>query len=99
MLTYLVLGRYTQPGAFAINNLPTADMATAHFQQAGIVLKSLYLTLGQYDLVASIEVPDEQTLMRLIVQIATQGLLSTQTLRAFTVDEFGEVAATAYSNT
>jgi len=45
--------------------------------------------LGQYDIVTIVEAPDEQSFMSFGFALGSAGNVRTQTLRAFTKDEFG----------
>jgi uncharacterized protein with GYD domain len=51
-------------------------------------------TVGAYDLIATLEAPDEETLAALLT-LAAQGNLRTTTLRAFTANEMKGVIAKA----
>jgi uncharacterized protein with GYD domain len=87
--TYIALTKYTQKGIEAI-----ADSARRHaeqqetFRRLGVVSKDLYLTMGSYDLVHVMEAPDDETMMKLSLTLNSWGWVRTETLRAFTVDEF-----------
>jgi len=46
-----------------------------------------YLTMGRFDQVAFLEVPDDETAAKLAIMVAGRGNATTETLRAFTMDE------------
>ena len=50
-------------------------------------MKAFYLTMGQYDAVAVIEAPDDETAAKGALITASAGNVSTETLRAFTEQE------------
>jgi uncharacterized protein with GYD domain len=50
------------------------------------------LTLGQYDFVTQVEAPDDETFARALLGIASSGNITTETLRAFTEEEYGRIA-------
>ena len=56
-------------------------------------MKSIYWTLGQYDLVTYCEAKDEAAITAFGLALASQGNVRTQTLRAFTRDEMNAVIA------
>ena len=94
MPTYISLLRYTQKGAENIKESPARlDAAKKLFQSMGSELKAWYLTLGQYDAVVISEGPDDETAAKLLLMIAAQGNIRTETFRAFTEDEYREVIA------
>jgi len=49
------------------------------------------MTLGEYDLVTTIEVPSDEVLLQLALEVAKVGNLRTTTLKAFTRDEVAAV--------
>ena len=88
MASYVILINYTEQGVKDMKNFRARRDATrAALQQAGGRLISFYLTLGQYDAVAVIEVPDATTAARVGLGIAALGNLRTATMQAFTEDE------------
>ena len=89
MPTYLSLIKYTQQGAATIKESPTRlDIARRAAQALGGQIKEWYLTLGQYDAIAVIEMPSEETLAQLLLVLAAAGNIQTETCRAFTEDEY-----------
>lgn len=88
MIRYVTLLNFTDQGIRNVKQ--TIDRAKAFKATAdklGATLKDLYWTQGSYDLVATIEVPDEQTGMSLLLALGSLGNIRSQTLRAFTSDE------------
>jgi uncharacterized protein with GYD domain len=94
MPTYIALLQYTQKGLENIKQSPSrVDAARKAFQQAGGEMRALYLTMGQYDLVSIIEAPDDQTMAKIALALGAQGNVRTQTLKAFTEEEFHKIVA------
>jgi uncharacterized protein with GYD domain len=90
-----VLLRYTQQGVEKIKESPTRlDAAKKAFQAMGAELKQWYLVMGQYDAVIIGEAPDDETVAKLALAIGAQGSIRTETLRAFTEDEYRKIIAT-----
>ena len=54
-------------------------------------LKSFHMLMGQYDAAAIIEAPDDATLARINLWLSSKGSLRSETLRAFTEDEYREI--------
>ena len=70
------------------------DAAKEGFRKMGAELKEYYATTGQYDAVVISEAPDDETFAKVSLAIGMQGNVRTETLRAFTEDEYrGLVAA------
>lgn len=51
------------------------------------------MTLGRYDVVAVGEVPDDETAAKLALSLSSAGAIRTETLRAFTEDEYRDIIA------
>jgi uncharacterized protein with GYD domain len=94
MATYISLIRFTQKGIENIREGPKRlDAARERFRAAGAELKAFYLVNGQYDAVVIAEAPDDETIARLALGIGSLGMVRTETLRAFTEDEYRKIVA------
>jgi uncharacterized protein with GYD domain len=94
MPTYVVFTKYTPQGMKSIKDSPARlDAAKQTIKKAGGELKAYYLLMGQYDEMAIIEAPDDTTLAKLLVALGAQGNVSTQTLKAFTEEEYRAIIA------
>ena len=94
MSTYISLIKYTQQGVQNIKESPARfDAAKKALQSMGGDLKQVFLTMGQYDLVIIAEAPDDETMGRFLLATGSLGNVSTQTMRAFTEDEFRKIVA------
>ena len=70
---------------------PTASAARQAIEQAGGRLLGLYLVMGDHDLVAISEAPDDETYARTILAAAARGAVRTKTLKAFTEEEYRRI--------
>ncbi len=94
MATYITLLRYTHQGVTTIKDAPgRVDAARKAFRSLGAELKALYLVMGQYDFVALIEAPDDTTAAKASLALGSKGNVSSETLRAFTEDEFRSIVS------
>src|SRR5437773_2419212 len=94
LATFITLARYTQQGVSKIKDSPTrVDNFRNAAQKAGGSLKSMYLTLGRYDLVLITEAPSDDVVVRLTLATASLGNVTTETLRAFSEDEFRKIVS------
>ena len=94
MATYIILTRYTQQGIENIKKSPARlDVAKKMFQNMGAELKEFYLVTGQYDMVVVAEAPDDETATKLALAIGSKGNVRTETLRAYTEDEYRKIIA------
>jgi uncharacterized protein with GYD domain len=92
MPTYISMLRYTQQGISAVKNAPARiDAAKEAYRKAGGELKSIFLTLGQYDLVVIAEMPNDEAVGRMALALGAQGNIRSETMRAFTEAEFKKI--------
>jgi len=94
MATFITLLRFSPQGIGSIKESPKRlDAAKQAFRAMGAELKQWYLVQGQYDAVVIGEAPDDETAMKLALLINSQGAVRTETLRAFTEDEYRKIVA------
>lgn len=94
MATYISLLRFTQQGIKSIKDSPArVDAARKAYQAQGANLKAIYLTMGQYDIVTISEAPNDETVAKLALALGSLGNIQTETLRAFTEDEYRKIIA------
>ena len=94
MPTYVGLFRYTQKGIETIKEGPKrTDAAKKAVEAVGGKVVGLYLTMGQYDAVVIAEFPDDETAAKVILAGASQGNMRSETLRAFTEEEYRRIIA------
>jgi uncharacterized protein with GYD domain len=94
MSTYIVLVNFTQKGVENIKESPARlEAAKGAFKAMGGELKAYYSVMGRYDAVVIAEGPDDETAAKLALAIGSQGNVRTETLRAFTEDEYLKIIA------
>lgn len=94
MPTYISLVEFTKEGIEYIEDSPDRlDEARAFAEELDGEITGFYLTFGQYDIVVVSEFPDDETYAQFALTIASLGAVSTETLKAFTEDEYREVIA------
>ena len=94
MATYIVLTSFTDQGIRTIKDTTKrADAVRETARKMGIETKSLYWTVGKYDVVVTFEAPDDATMTALSLAISSAGNVRTQTMRAFTKDEVTGILA------
>ena len=92
MATYIMLVSYSQKGIENVKESPARlDAAKKAFQSMGAELKEFYLVMGQYDIVVVCEAPDDETITKLALSIGSRGAIRTETLRAYTEDEYRKI--------
>lgn len=93
MATYVSLVSFTDQGIRTIKESPgrfEAFKTTA--EKLGVTVKSVYYTVGSYDLVLVTE-GTEEAVTAALLKGGSLGNVRTQTLRAFSVDEIRKILA------
>jgi len=94
MPTYVSLLRYTEEGIKKIKESPTRlEAAKQSVRAMGGELKAFYLVMGQYDAVVISEVPDDEAASRFALATGARGYVRTETMRAYTEDEYRQLIA------
>ena len=92
MPVYISLYRWTDQGIKNVKNSPARLEAGLKAAEAmGIKSIGTYITMGQYDLITIGEAPNEETIAMFALAIGAQGNVHTETLRAFTTEEFHQI--------
>jgi uncharacterized protein with GYD domain len=92
MKTYITLLSYTEQGISTIESSPDrVEAAKELVEEMGGEFKDFYLTFGEYDGVAVAEFPDDETATQYALTLGKAGNARTETLKAFTHEEFEEL--------
>ncbi len=94
MPSYLALLRWTQKGVQNIKESPARlEKAKSLLSSVGGEFKGFYMTMGAYDMVLRFETPDEATAAKFLLAMESQGSVQSETLRAFTEEEYRKIIA------
>jgi uncharacterized protein with GYD domain len=94
LATYIILARWTTQGLQKIGDSPSRlEAGKTAFEAAGVRFKEFYMVMGRYDMISVVEAPDDATLARATLAVASKGYLQTETLRAFTESEYKKIFA------
>ena len=92
MATYIVLANFTDQGARNIKDTTKrADVFKELARSFGATVKDVYWTLGQYDIAAIVDAPDDTVVTALGLALGKSGNVRTQTLRAFSQAEMSAI--------
>ncbi len=92
MATYIMLANWTDQGARNVRDSPRRlDAAKKLLQDMGGDFRTVYLTMGDYDLIAVYEAPDDAVAARFTMQLGMLGNVRTRTLKAFPEAAFREI--------
>jgi uncharacterized protein with GYD domain len=94
MSTYFVLVNWTEKGIQQVKDSPKRfDAAKKLLREMGGEIKSVHLTLGEYDLVLLCEASDDAVMARFVMQLGMLGFVRTKTLKAFPETAYREIIA------
>jgi uncharacterized protein with GYD domain len=92
MPTYITLASFTDQGVRnAKDSIKRAEAFKEMAKKHGATVKELVWTLGQYDIVVTLEAPDDDTVTALNLSVGALGNVRTQTMRAFSAAEMAKI--------
>jgi len=94
MPTYIILSRWTDQGLQKIGESTSRlEAGKKAFEAVGAKIKEFYMVMGQYDMVAIVEAPDDATFTRALLTNTSRGGFRSETLRAFTEAEYEKIVS------
>jgi uncharacterized protein with GYD domain len=92
MTTYVMLANWTDQGIQKVKDSPLRlDTAKKALKDMGGEFKLVFLTMGDYDMVAIYEAPDDAVAARFNLQLGMLGNIRTRTLKAFPEAAYREI--------
>ena len=84
-----MLTTLTPEGVSTIKNNPARIReVNDEIEQLGAKVISQWTTLGRFDFINIVEVPDEQTMSRVSLELGSRGTAKYETLTAIPIDDF-----------
>ena len=92
MAQYVILINWTDQGIRNVKDSPKRlDAGRAVAKKLGMEMKDVYMTMGDVDMVAHIDAPNDESVAKFILGLATLGNVRTKTLKAFSEDEYRKI--------
>ena len=92
MAHYVVLANFTDQGIKGIKETTKrAEGFRELARKMGGEIKDIFWTLGNYDVVLTMQAPNDETAASILMKAGSLGNLSSQTLRAFTEKEMDSI--------
>ena len=92
MAKYISLVKYTAKGVENIKESPKRlDTFKQLCESMGAKVEGFYLTMGQYDLVVIVDAPNPETAAKVILTTGSAGAVRTETLQAFSENEYRKI--------
>jgi uncharacterized protein with GYD domain len=94
MPSYIMLANWTDQGAQKVRDSPRRlETAKKALADMGGEFRAFFMTLGEYDLVAVYEAPDDAVAARFSLLLGSLGSVRTKTLKAFPEAAYREIVA------
>lgn len=86
---YIVLSKLTDEGRKTMKQRPERMFeVNRELEVMGVKVKEQFAVLGPYDFVNIVEAPDNETVLRMSVELGSRGSVDLLTMPALTVEEF-----------
>jgi uncharacterized protein with GYD domain len=98
MPTFMCFLNWTEQGVKNAKDAGKRNQAAKTLaEKLGGRLLSTYVTTGQYDVVATVDMPSGEAMAKFVIAVSASGNARTTTVRAFTPEEFAKIVADAPS--
>jgi len=92
MPTYVMLANWTDQGVRTIDESPRrVDAARRNLEEMGGRFLSLFMTMGEYDLIIIYDAPDDAVSARFTLLLGKLGNVRTRTLKAFPEEAYRQI--------
>ena len=92
MPMYIGLANWTDQGVKnAKESVARADAFKKMAADLGCEVLGIFWTMGRYDIATRIMAPDDATMSALVLKLAQLGNIRTETMRAYTEEEFAGI--------
>lgn len=89
MPIYIVLSKLTEEGRETIKEKPHRIFeVNKELESMGIKVLQQYAVLGPYDFVNIVEAPDNESIMKMSIELGSRGTVELMSLPALRIDEF-----------
>lgn len=89
MAHYVILSKLTDEGRKTLKKKPERVMeVNKELEDMGVKVQQQFAVMGEYDFVNIVEAPDNETIMKMSVELGSRGSVQLLSLPALPVDEF-----------
>jgi uncharacterized protein with GYD domain len=87
--TFILLSTLTPEGVQTVKNNPQRIReVNREVEQLGATVKAQWATLGHFDFVSVVEVPDEKAMARVSLELGSRGTAHYESMTAIPIDDF-----------
>lgn len=91
MAHYVILSRLTDEGRKTLKKKPGRIFeVNKELEGMGVKVKQQFAVLGPYDFVNIVEAPDNETVMKMSVELSARGTIQLLTLPAMSAEDFAK---------
>jgi len=91
MATYVMLTTLTDEGRKTVKEKPERiKEVNKEVEAMGVKILSQYALMGQFDFVNVLEAPDNETIVKVAIELGARGTLQTMSMAALSLDDFVE---------
>lgn len=89
MPSYVILSKLTDEGRKTIKQKPERILeVNKELEKMGVKVREQFAVLGPYDFVNIVEAPDNNTIMKMSVELGSRGSVQLLSLPALSADDF-----------
>lgn len=89
MPTYIILSTLTEEGWKHLKQRPERITEVNHeIEQMGVKIEKQYAILGDYDFVNIVDAPDNETVMKMSLELGSRGSVQFTTFPAVPIEDF-----------
>ena len=89
MAIYVILSKLTDEGRRTIKNKPQRIFeVNKELEGMGVKVKEQFALLGPYDFLNIVEAPDNESILRMSVELGSRGSVQLLSLPAISIDKF-----------
>ncbi len=96
LANFVVLGNWTEQGLKNVSEAPNRIKTTHSMVEKAGGKMQLYYTMGEYDWVMVVEVPNDDSMASILACLGSMGNVRTRTLKAWTEAEGAKLLAAAH---
>ncbi len=86
---YAVFSKVTEKGAKTIMENPERiKEVNSEIESMGVKVVAQYAVFGEYDFLTILEAPDDETVIRVLVNLSSRGTIKTITYKLIPIDQF-----------
>ena|SRR5262245_15070817 len=92
MAKYIILMNWTEQGVKNVKESPKRlDAGREVAKKLGVEIGDFYMTMGDCDMVAHVNAPDDEAIAKFILGLARGGNVRTRTLKAFSEEDYRKI--------